>query len=71
MAECPVNCTEHPDAVEKINWKCVECKKDLKADFDRVIKERIAAADIRAAEAAKNAPFKLSDEEIKKRRDMY
>lgn len=23
--ECPVNCKDNPDAVDKINWKCVEC----------------------------------------------
>ena len=69
--ECPVNCKDHPDAVEKINWKCVECKRDLKADFDRVIKERIDEADKKAAEAIANAPPVLSDEDIKKRRDMY
>jgi len=68
---CKFECSKYPDSVEKINWKCVECKKDLKADFDRVIAERIAAAEVKAVEAAKNAPYKLSDEEIAKRRAMH
>ena len=69
--ECPVDCKDHPDAVEKINWKCVECKRDLKDDFERVIAERAEAAAKRDAEAKAAAPIELSEAEIKKRRDMY
>ncbi len=69
--ECPVNCKDHPDAVEKINWKCVECKRDLKTDFDRVIAERELEATKREAAALAAAPKELSEEEVKKRRDMY
>ncbi len=69
--ECPVNCKDHPDAVEKINWKCVECKRDLKADFERVLVERKDAANKKQAEALAAAPKELNEAEIKKRRDMY
>ena len=68
---CPVNCKDHPDAVEKINWKCVECKRDLKADFDRVINVRVAIAEEKQAAAIAAAPKELSEAEVKKRRDMY
>ena len=68
---CKYNCTENPDAVEKINWKCVECKTDLEAIQKTVIAARATNAKARAEEAAKNAPYALSEEEIKKRRDMY
>lgn len=68
--ECAVDCKNRPDAVEKINWKCVECKRDLKADFERVIKEREEKAKAEAAEAIKNRGPSLSPEEIKKRRDL-
>ena len=69
--ECPVNCKDHPDAVEKINWKCVECKRDLKDDFDRITAERQAAAEEKQAAAIAAAPVELTEAEIKKRRDMY
>ncbi len=69
--ECPVNCKDHPDAVEKINWKCVECKRDLKADFDRVIAERADAYAKKQAETLAAAPKELSEADVKKRRDMY
>ena len=68
--ECPVNCKDNPDAVDKINWKCVECHRDLKADFDRVINERAAAAEAKQAEAIAAAPKQLSEEDVKNRRDM-
>lgn len=28
--ECPVNCMQNPDAVDKTNWKCNSCGADLK-----------------------------------------
>lgn len=71
MAECPVDCKNHPDSVEKINWKCVECKTDLKADFDRVIAERAAATAKAIEEDIASRPVELSEAEVKKRRDMY
>ena len=69
--ECPVNCKDHPDAVEKINWVCVECKRNLKADFDRIMTERELASTKRDADALAAAPKELSEAEVKKRRDMY
>lgn len=71
MTKCKYNCLDNPDAVEKINWKCVECKTDLEQACKDVWAKRKAEAEERAVLAAANAPFTLSDEEIQKRREMY
>lgn len=63
-------CAEHPDSIEKINWKCVECGMDMQADYDRVIAEREAAALKRAEDAKKDSDAELSEAEIAKRRAL-
>ena len=35
-SQCSQKCLERPDAVDKINWKCVECKTDLKPVYDEL-----------------------------------
>lgn len=37
---CPVNCSDNPDAVDKLNWKCLKCGKNLKEDFNLVMAKR-------------------------------
>lgn len=67
--ECSVNCKDNPDAVEKINWICVECKRNLKDDFERVMKQREEEAKAKAAKVKSETPG-LSEEEIQKRREL-
>ncbi len=69
MAECKFNCESNPDAVDKINWKCVECGKDLKTIQATVIKARADAYTARLAEEEANRPG-ISQEEIDHRRAM-
>ncbi len=38
-------CIDNPDSVDRINFKCVECKRDLTADIGRVQAEKKASAD--------------------------
>ena len=67
---CPVNCWENPNGVDKINYKCVECKTDLKDRMAEVFATRQAAADARRAEEIAASPQTLTDEQIADRRAM-
>jgi len=68
---CSQDCLNHPDAVEKINWKCVECKTDLKPAFDVLMAKKDAESKAKLeAEATKN-DGELTEEEKQSRRDMY
>lgn len=63
-------CINSPDAVDKINWKCVECKRDLKTDIARVTTEKeLAAVEAEKIVLEANAGG-LTDEQIKARRDL-
>lgn len=68
---CEVNCLEHPDAVEKINWKCVECKTDLKPAYDALMATRNAESTAKLAAEAVSADGELTEEEKASRRSMY
>lgn len=63
-------CAENPDAVDKINWKCVECKRDLKVECEA--KWAAKKAEQEAALIARDAkkPGELSDAQIEERRAM-
>ena len=69
MAECKLDCEKNPNAVDKINWKCVECGKDLKTIHATYIKAKADAYTARLAEEKANRPG-ISDEEIAHRRAM-
>ncbi len=70
MAECIVQCQDHPDSVDKINWKCVECDTDLKGLCESTRKDKQDVATAKAVEAAKPKPGELTEEQIKHRQDM-
>ena len=63
-------CADAPDAVDRINWKCVECDRNLKADCDTKWETKKAeqAAAIVARDATK--PGELTTEQIAHRRAM-
>ncbi len=68
-SECIVNCYDNPDAVEKINWKCVECGADLKKRQEEVIDEREQKVQERFVK--QRSEYKgLSPDEIQKRRKL-
>ncbi len=54
MPDCSVNCKDNPDAVDKKEWKCIKCNRDLKEDFKRVMKIR----EQEAKDAVKNQRIK-------------
>ncbi len=70
--KCEANCLEHPDAVDKINWKCVECKTDLKSAYDALIvkKEADREAKVKTAAEVLAASGELTEEQKVDRRSM-
>ncbi len=70
--ECEAKCQENPDAIDKINWKCVVCKQDVKPAFDALMVQREldrANAEKAALEAAAKRG-ELTEEEKAERRAM-
>jgi len=68
---CPVNCLDHPDDVDKINFKCVECLTNLEQACLDSRAAKLAAYEAKvAAEAAKQAEGSLTAEQIAARRGM-
>ena len=67
---CPANCWENPGGVDKIGFKCVECKTDLKDRMAEVHAGRIAATAERIAAEVAASPQTLTDEQIADRRAM-
>ena len=68
-ANCPAKCLEKPDAVEKINWKCIECGTHLKQAFDALMDARQKEAEEKLKREAKQAATdELTVEEKNKRR---
>ena len=71
MAECIVDCLSHPDDVDKINFKCVECKTDLEQACLDSRAAKLAAYEAKvAAEKTKAAEGSLTEAQIADRRSM-
>jgi len=69
MAEC-ICAGDSCDTVDKINWKCVECKRDLKPDCEKKwVANKAAQAEAQAAAKA-TLPGQLTEEQIADRRAM-
>ena len=68
--QCVVNCSENPDSVDKINFKCVECGQDLKSIIENKFKERLNDAKEAEAAAAEKEKGQLTEEEKQHRRSM-
>ncbi len=69
---CEANCQVNPDGIDKINWKCVVCKKDVKVAYDALMITRElerANAEKAALEAAAKRG-ELTEEEKAERRAM-
>ena len=70
--ECEVKCQEFPDGIDKINWKCVVCKQDVKVAYDKLMVERELAVvkkeQAAAEELAKSG--ELTEEQKADRRSM-
>ena len=63
-------CQANPDAVDKINFKCVECKRDLKTAIETVVAEKKAAAAERTAAAKATKAGELTEQQKADRRGM-
>ncbi len=70
--ECEAQCQERPDAITKINWKCVVCKQDVKVAYDALMIKRTEDRETKLSEdaARKAALGELTDEEKAERRAM-
>jgi len=70
--ECEAQCQIHPDAIDKVNWKCVVCKKDVKVAYDALqVRNELERANTEKAaleEAARKG--ELTEEEKAERRAM-
>lgn len=69
-SQCVVNCSENPDSVDKIEWKCVECGTNLEKQINKVFAEREEAAKESEKIAAENEKGQLTEEEKAHRRSM-
>ena len=70
MTECPVHCLDNPCNVDMINWRCVECKTDLKEACAEYVEKKATAARERAELAAVPEEGELSQAQIDDRRQM-
>lgn len=68
MADCI--CIEAPDAVDRINWKCVLCKRVLESDCEAKWAAKRAEQEAAILERNTPKPGELTDAEIADRRAM-